>query len=300
MSEPASKRGLPIRVKMRHTAHFVDELAARHEAAVGKLIPLSALVPNPRQPRSDVGDLSDLVASIREKGILEPILVRALPGSSEQDGDGPQRAPAGRYSIIAGERRYRAALEAGLFEAPAIVLDVSEEESLEIALIENLQRKDLSPFEEAEGYRALGDRHGYTQEQVAKAVGKARSTVAEALALLAIPPAVRERAGALGIDSRSALLEIAKAGDPETMRALVERVGRQGLSRDDLRRSTRAAGTKGGRPGASVRKKPYIFKFRAPDRKFSLALSFRQSMVEKKDLIQALKQILAELQNAKE
>lgn len=302
MSEPVpSKRGLPIRVKMRHSAHFVDELTARHETAVGKMIPLSALVPNPRQPRTEIGDLGDLVASIREKGVLEPILVRALrapeaANETEPAATSSARAPGGRYSIIAGERRYRAALEAGLFEVPAIELDVSEEEALEIALIENLQRKDLSAFEEAEGYRALGDRHGYTQEQIAKAVGKARSTVAEALALLAIPDAIRDRAGALGIQSRSALLEIAKAGDSDAMRALIERAGRQGLNRDDLRKASRTGG-KGGR-GAGARRKPYVFKFRAPDKRFSLNLSFRQSTVERDDLIRALEQILTELQSS--
>jgi ParB family chromosome partitioning protein len=303
VSEPdGSKRGgLPLRVKMRHSAHFVDELTARHETAVGKMIPLSALVPNPHQPRTEFGDLTDLIASVREKGILEPILVRPLPTTESRFESTPAKAAAAKYSIIAGERRYRAALEAGLFEVPAIELDVSEEEALELALIENLQRKDLSAFEEAEGYRALGDRHSYTQEQIAKAVGKARSTVAEALALLAIPEGIRERADALGIQSRSALLEIAKAGDSEAMRALIERAGRQGLSRDDLRRSAREGAKGGARSAAAARrKKPYVFKFRAPDRRFSLNLSFRQSTVDKADLVRALKQILAEIPNAEE
>ena len=302
MSDPVAKRGLPLRVKMRHSAHFVDELAARNEAVVGKMIPLSALVANPRQPRQEIGELGDLVASIKEKGVLEPILVRPLPPTgADARGDSDGKSALGRYSIIAGERRYRAALEAGLFEVPAIELDVSEEEALEIALIENLQRKDLSPFEEAEGYRALGERHDYTQEQIAKSLGKARSTIAEALALLAIPEELRTRAGILGIQSRSALLEIAKAGDTETMRSLVERTGRQGLSRDDLRKAKQAAAKAVGRGGsARGRKKPYVFKFRAPDKRFSLNLSFRQSTVEKDDLIKALKQILHEIQQAKD
>jgi ParB family chromosome partitioning protein len=297
VSEPlTSKRGLPLRVKMRHGSHFVDELSARHETAVGRMVPLSSLVPNPKQPRTDIGELSDLVASIREKGVLEPILIRPLPGETAANEAG---AKAGRYSIIAGERRDRAALEAGLFEVPAIELDVSEEEALEIALIENLQRKDLSAFEEAEGYRALGELHGYTQEQIGKAVGKARSTIAEALSLLVIPEDLRERARALGLHSRSALLEIAKVGEPQAMRSLLEQAGRLGLGRDDLRKSgRREAAKKRGDRGA--RKKPYTFKFRAPDKRFSLQLSFRQSTVERDDLIKALKQILTELQSVKE
>jgi ParB family chromosome partitioning protein len=285
---------------MRHTAHFVDELTSRHEPVVGRMVPLSALVPNPRQPRSDLGDLADLVASVREKGILEPLLVRPIGAGEESDATVVPRPAARRYSILAGERRYRAALEAGLFEVPVIELDVSEEEGLEIALIENLQRRDLTAFEEAEGYRALADRHGYTQEEIAKAVGKARSTVAEALAILAIPGDLRERAAALGVESRSALLEIAKASDPAAMRALLERAGRHGLSRDDLRRSLRG-GKRRDRPGTPARRKrPYVFRFRAPDRRFSLSLSFRQSTVERTDLIGALQQILDELRNAPE
>ena len=147
MSDPSRKRGLPVQVKMRHDTHFVEELAARHEAPVGKMIPLSAIEPDPHQPRSSMGDLEDLVASIRAKGVLEPILVRPRPQTVEELLVGPA------YRIISGERRYRAAQEAGLYEVPAIEMDVSEDEALEIALIENLQRKDLTPFEEAEGFR---------------------------------------------------------------------------------------------------------------------------------------------------
>ncbi|KAB2967458.1 MAG: ParB/RepB/Spo0J family partition protein [Thermoanaerobaculia bacterium] len=294
MSEAtAAKRGLPVRVKMRHTAHFVDEFAARHEAAVGRLLPLSSIQPQPGQPRRDMGDLAPLVASIREKGVLEPILVRRLA----TDPAGGEEGGGQRFSIVAGERRFRAALEAGLYEIPAIELEISEQEALEIALIENLQRRDLSPFEEAEGYRALGERHGYTQESIAKAVGKSRSLVAETLALLQIPERLRETAERLGIRSRSLLLEVAKLGDPAKMKALLERAGRQGLTRDDVRKDTREAARK---PGAGGRRKPYVFKFKAPDQRYQLQLSFRQSTVDRTDLIHALEQILEELRTAKD
>lgn len=295
MSEPSSgKRGLPLRVKMRHSAHFVDELAVRHEAPVGKMVPLSALEPDPGQPRGDVGDLDDLVQSIRDKGILEPILVRVDTSDEGATAHARDDAESPRYRIVAGERRYRAALEVGLYEVPVIELQISEEEALEVALIENLQRKDLTPFEEAEGYRALGQRHGYTHEQVATSVGKSRSSITESLALLEIPPDLRRMAEAMGIQAKSALLEIAKAGDVKTMRTLLERAAGRGLSRDDLRRAAREKG------GASGRRKPYVFKFRAPDRRFALNLTFRQSTVEKNDLIRALEQILKELKKAKE
>jgi len=292
VSEPNSKRrGLPIRVKMRHEAHFVEELAGRHEAALGKMVPLSALEPDPEQPRSTMGDLTDLVNSIRDKGILEPLLVRPVGGPEAESADG-RTGP--RFRIIAGERRYRAALQAGLFEVPVIEMDVTEDEALEIALIENLQRKDLTAFEEAEGYQALANRHGYTHDQIATAVGRSRTLITETLQLLKVPPRVRDAVQALGIQTKSTLIEILKAPNEAAMLSLLEKVARQGLSRDDLRGETRkkAAGRRG--------RRPYTFKFKAPDRTYSLALTFRQSTVERGDLIQALQAILEELKNAKD
>jgi len=286
----AAKRGLPLRIKMRHGAHFVDELASRNESAVGRLLPLSSLRPNPHQPRTQIGDLADLVSSIRDKGVLEPILVRRA--------ESVEGAPQGlKFEIVAGERRYRAALEAGLFEIPAIELEVTADEAFEITLIENLQRKDLNAFEEAEGYQALANLHTYSQEQIARAVGRSRSAIAESLSLLSVPAAIRERALALGIQAKSALLELAKVKDPATLEALLARVAQRGLSRDDLRSELRKgpAQARGG-----TRKRPYAFKFRSPDRSFHLQLQFRQSTVEKADLIRALEQILAEIRNAPE
>jgi ParB family chromosome partitioning protein len=271
---------------MRHEAHFVEELAARHEAPLGRMVPLSAIEPDPGQPRSTMGDLADLVASIRDKGILEPLLVRPLTA----EGQGSDERPAFRYRIIAGERRYRAALQAGLFEAPVIEMDVSEDEALEIALIENLQRKDLTPFEEAEGYQSLADRHGYTHEQIAGAVGRSRTVVTETLQLLKVAPRVRDAMQALGIQTKSTLLEILKAPSEGAMLALLDKVAQQGLSRDDLRRETRRK-TRG-------KRRPYVFKFKAPDKTYSLALTFRQATVERGDLIQALQSILDDLKKA--
>lgn len=288
MSEPAKKRGLPMRVKMRHDTHFVEALTARHETPVGRMLPLAAIAPDPRQPRTTMGELAELVASIRDKGVLEPILVRPLPEVELGPG-----SPA--YRIISGERRYRAAQEAGLFEIPAIEMEVTEQEALEIALVENLQRKDLTPFEEAEGYRALAERHGYTHEEIAEAVGRSRSLVTESLSLLAMPLRVRDTVQALGLGARSLLLEILKAGDETEMLRLLEEVATRGLNRDDLRRRMRRE-----QPGHSGRRKPFTFKFRSPDRKYSLAVSFRQSEVDRDDLIRALEQVLADLRKARD
>lgn len=289
------KRGLPMRVKMRHDNHFVEELTTRHETPVGKMVPLSAVEPDPDQPRSVMGDLDDLVASIRDKGVLEPILVRPLDGGDAEADAGDPRFGASQatsFRIVSGERRYRAAQEAGLYEIPVIVLDVSEEEALEIALVENLQRKDLTPFEEAFGYQALAERHGYTHEQIAEAVSKSRTVVTESLSLLHMPQRVRETIQALGIESKSLLLEVLKAGSEQEMLSLLEEVSRRGLSRDDLRRRMRKPAA-----GRTRRRKPYTFKFRAPDRTYSLSLSFRQSEVDRGDLISALEQILQQLRD---
>ena len=281
MSKAAmSRRGLPKRVRMRHNSHFVEELTARNETPIGKMVPLSSIEPDPDQPRTTMGDLSDLASSIKDKGVLEPILVRRKDES----------AGAGLL-IISGERRYRAAMQAGLIEIPVIEMEVDADEALEIALIENLQRKDLTPFEEAEGYRALAERYSYTHEDIAAAVGKSRPVITESLALLQMPDRVREAAQALGIRTKSLLLEVLKADKEEEMIHLLEEVERRGLSRDDLRRQQR--GDK--RKSAGQRRKPFVFSFRPPDKRFNLSLKFRQSQVSKNELIATLESILKDL-----
>jgi ParB family chromosome partitioning protein len=173
----SKRRGLPTQSRMRHDSHFVDSLSERFGASLGRLVAIDEIETNPEQPRRSVGDLSELARSIESKGVLEPILVRPLPD--------------GRFRIIAGERRFRAALEAGLTEVPCIELDVPDNEVLEIALIENLHRRDLHPFEEATGYASLMERHGYTQQRVADTVGKSRVSITEALSLLDMPEDLR-------------------------------------------------------------------------------------------------------------
>lgn len=144
-------------------------------------IPIEFLRANPRNPRKSFGedDLADLAASIREKGIVQPILVRAAGDSAD------------RFEIIAGERRWRAAQRAGLHEVPVVVHKVSDSEALEIAIIENVQRADLNPLEEAEGYQQLIDEFSYSQIRLAEVIGKSRSHVANTLRLLRLPDSVR-------------------------------------------------------------------------------------------------------------
>ncbi len=279
---------------MRHTAHFVEDLSVRSETPIGRMLAIDEIEPDPTQPRLVLGDLSDLVQSIEDKGMLEPILVRANP--EREEGAKP-------YRIISGERRYRAALEAGLIEVPAIEMEVEGDEAAEIALIENLQRRDLNPFEEADGYRRLAEGHGYTHDQIANAVGKSRTVITESLGLLEMPAEVRDAAVALDVTTKSTLVELLKlTDDSEELIALLEKIAAQGWSRDDLRalvaeqRRERARGAK----ARGGRRQPYTFKFKSPDKTFTLSMSFRRSEVDRADLIAALEEILGQLQQGED
>ena len=267
------RRGLPDSVAMRHDEHYVEALAASAGAPIGRLIPIDLIDPNPDQPRQVMGDLSELMASIAEKGILEPLLVR-------QRGD--------RFQIIAGERRYQAAIQVGLRDLPVVVRDVDETETLELALIENLQRKDLTPFEEAEALQGLADRCGFTHEDLARRLGKSRTSVTESLALAAMPEDIRHLCRLADISSKSVLLQVVRQGTPEKMTALLEKIASQGsVTRQHLREAT--AKPKAGRP------KSYVFAYRPPDKTFNLKLSFGKSRASREDVIGALEAILKEL-----
>lgn len=181
---------------------------------------IEALEPNAEQPRKrfDEAKLRELADSIAAQGIIQPIVVTPLPGP------GPKR-----YQILAGERRWRAAQLAGLQRVPVAVRDTPERDRLELALVENLQRADLDPIEEARAYEALLAEHGYTQAELAKRVGKERSTVANAVRLLKLPDKVQDLliAGSLGMGHARALLGL---DQPAAMRELAAQIVRKGLS----------------------------------------------------------------------
>jgi ParB family chromosome partitioning protein len=239
-----------------------------------------------------MGELDGLVNSVREKGVLEPILVRSIERTA-RDG-----SVSSVLQIISGERRFRAAQIAGLAEIPVVEMQVSDEEALEIALIENLQRKDLTPFEEAEGFRVLSDKYGYTHEAISEVAGKTRSVITESMSLLRIPGSVRELAISLGISSKSLLLELVKLESEEEMIEILKRVASEGLTRDDLRGALRKP-----RGNDLSRKKiglqPFVFKFKAPDKSYALSLSFSRAEVDEDDLIAALESILSDLRAKK-
>lgn len=268
--------GLPETIRMRHDTHFVDQLARPGGESIGRLIPIEDIEPNPDQPRQALGDLAELTASVREKGILEPLLVRQV---------------GGRFEIIAGERRYRAALEAGIEELPCIVRETSDAEMMELALVENLQRKDLTAFEEADGLKVLAEKYGYTHEAMAEKLGKSRPSITESLSLGAMPEDVRQLCRLADIQSKSVLLQIVRQGDREKMIALLDRLGREGATRVDARRLTRKE------PGRRGRGRPrhFVFRFSPKGSDVSLNLQFKRPQVEREEIIRALEGILESL-----
>jgi ParB family chromosome partitioning protein len=261
---------------MRHDSHFVEQLARPGGVAIGRLVPIEDLLPNPNQPRQSVGDLSELVASVREKGVLEPILVRPL---------------GGRFQIIAGERRYRAAMEAGLVEVPCIVREADDAEVMEIALVENLQRRDLTAFEEADGLSVLAETYKYTHEKMAEKLGKSRSSVTEILSLNAMPEEIRQLCRLADIESKSLLLQILRQGDTRKMIAFIERLQKEGTTRREARRIAR----EDKKPAGRGRPRHFVFRYQPREKSFNLSLQFRRSDVPKSEVIRTLERILEEL-----
>jgi len=263
---------------MRHDSHYVDALASSAGSPIGRLVPIDRVDPNPDQPRQVMGDLSELMASIREKGIIEPLIVR-------------QRGM--RYQIVAGERRYQAAVQVGLRELPVVIRDVDDTEIIEVALVENLQRKDLGAFEEAEAMASLADKCGYTHEDLAKRLGKSRTSITESLALSVMPDDIRNLCRLADISSKSLLLQVVRQQTPQKMTALIEELTREGkpggITREQARKVVAHHPAKAGRP------KAFVFQYRPPAKTFNLRLQFRKSEVDKAEVIAALESIIQEL-----
>jgi ParB family transcriptional regulator, chromosome partitioning protein len=275
-----SKRiGLPVTLKMRHDAHYVEQLTTFSGAAIGRMIPVDKIRPNPDQPRKALGDLSELIQSIKEKGVLEPLLVRYVPREDE-------------YHIISGERRYHASRAAGLRELPCIEKIADDAETLELALIENLQRKDLTPFEEADGLQRLADHFDYTHEDIARKIGRSRSSVTESMSLRLIPDGVRKRCLDRGIISKSLLLQIARQPNEKKMVESMQRIMQGGLTRDEARRERREESQFGPRP------QPFIFNFEPENESFKLRVQFHKSHVSREELAAALRSVLQSVEQS--
>ena len=191
-------------------------------------LPLDEIVPNREQPRKQFDDdaLADLSASIAQHGVLQPLLVRPMPD--------------GTYQLVAGERRWRASRMAGLTEVPVVIRDMNEQEAAELALIENLQREDLNPMEEAIGYRTLMDNYGMTQEQAALVVNKSRPAVANALRLLQLPESVAQMVASGKLSAGHARTVLAFEGEEAQIAAATAAV-QKGLSVRELEKMAKAA-----------------------------------------------------------
>ena len=280
-----SKPGLPATVKMRHDLHYVEELS-RGNRPIGKVIDIDRIQPNPEQPRTEIGDLTELSASIKEKGVLEPLLVLA-------DGEGT-------YMIIAGERRWRASKLAGLTEVPCIVVDTDEQGVAEIALIENLQRKDLNIWEEADGLKSLAERFGYTQDQIAQKISKSRTTVTELMTIAGLPQNIRERCRELSITSKANLLDVARQFDEAAMFDFLTNYPEIKKQKEAAKKAERhiPSGNGGGSAATPVGASRRFFSYRPDGAPFTVEVRFdKPGDHNKKSVLTALKQAFDDLKN---
>jgi len=253
---PALGRGL--------SALIPDAPVAAPTVERGLDVDIDLLRPNPFQPRVQIDDarIDDLARSIRAHGVIQPIVVRR----TSEDG----------YEIVAGERRWRASQRAGLLKVPVVVRDVPDERLLASALIENIQREDLNPIEEAQAYRRLADDLGLTQEQIAEAVGKDRSSIANYVRLLRLPHEVRENvaAGALSMGHARAILGLADE-------AAQLRVSREVVAKSLSVRETEALVARAGQPAATREEPPKDVHTRAAEERLRFSLGTRARIVRK-------------------
>ncbi|MCK5055286.1 MAG: ParB/RepB/Spo0J family partition protein [Candidatus Aminicenantes bacterium] len=274
------KVGLPDFVKSKYDNHLVEEIASRNHTSVIRSIPLEKLIPNEQQPRKDLGNLTELAGSIKEKGILEPILVRPKNG---------------QFEIIAGERRFKAGKLAGLNEIPAIVYDIADNEALEISIIENIQRKDLEIFEHAFSLKSLSDLYGYTHQDIADKIGKSRVTITELLRITDLPPDVVEKCSELNIKSKTFLLELVKLEDRKQMLEVLKSYRDKPFSRDKIKEQRKGVEDK----SEEKKEKSIKFNFTSQDKSIKINLNIKRQDVGKEKLIEMLEKLIADIKEDK-
>lgn len=272
--QKVKKTGLPKNLTMRHDSHYVDLISSKDYAPRIRMISIDKIDPSPQQARSELGNIQELESSIREKGILEPILVRRKNN---------------RFEIIAGERRYVASKNIGLKEVPCIEMNVSDNEAMELALVENMQRKDLDVFEEAEGLKALADTYGYNHEQIAKKIGKARSTITEIINISKIPKDLRNLCAEFNIKSRGTLIEIAKQKNKDDMYRLITHVKQRELKREDTRDLSKQL------KGTITKPEKYVYNYQKKDKTCRVKIEFKKSKVTKEEIISLLEEMIKKL-----
>jgi ParB family chromosome partitioning protein len=269
----AKKVGLPEFIKMKHDHHLVDEISLRSRTPVVRIIPIEKITPNQMQPRRDMGNLAELADSIRENGIIEPVIVKPKDGN---------------FEIIAGERRFRAAQEAGMREIPCIEHDIPDNEALEMSIIENIQRKDLNVFEQADSIHSLNEIYGYTHEEIAKKIGKSRVTISELVRITDLPEKIKDKCLDLGIDSKTFLLELTKVEEMGKMEAILLQYGKKPFSRDEIKQQRK-----------NVPAKHFNFNFVSDDKEIKINFHFKKEKVDKDSLIATLENLIKDIKENK-
>ncbi|MCP4216301.1 MAG: ParB/RepB/Spo0J family partition protein [bacterium] len=292
----ARKVGLPDFVKSKYDNHFVDEISTRTRTAIIRNIPIIKIVANVLQPRKDFGELDELSDSIKEKGILEPVLVRPK---------------SGQFEIIAGERRFRAAKLAGLKEIPCIEYDVPDNEALELSIIENIQRKDLNIYEQAFSLKSLSEIYGYTHQEIAQKIGKSRVTVSELIRVTDLPASIVSKCQELEISSKTFLLELAKLEDEEAMDAVLEDYREKPFSREKIKEQRKglepaedAAVTDDDTDtdmdeSGSKKSQGFKFNFTTEDKEVKINFNFRSQKADKGKVIEILEGLISDLKKNK-
>jgi len=267
------KVGLPEFIKMKHDYHLVDEISLRTKTPVTRIIPIEKIIANQLQPRKDMGDLSELTESIREKGIIEPVIVRPKEG---------------HYEIVAGERRYRAAQQAGMTEIPCIEHDIPDNEALELSIVENIQRKDLNVFEQAQSIMSLAEIYGYSHEEIAKKIGKSRVTVSELIRITDLPDEIMQKCIEMGINSKTFLLELTKLEDTEKMIAILNQYSQKSFSRDEIKQQRK-----------KTHSKIFKFNFISEDKNIKINFHCQREKVDKENIIAVLEKLIVDLKEDK-
>lgn len=265
----SKKVGLPEFIKMKHDYHLVDEISLRSKTPVIRNIPIDKIIANQLQPRKDMGDLAELTESIRINGIIEPVIVRPKQG---------------HFEIVAGERRFRAAKDAGISEIPCIEHDIPDNEALELSIVENIQRKDLNVFEQAQSIMSLAEIYGYSHEEIAKKIGKSRVTVSELIRITDLPIEIKQKCLEMAINSKTFLLELTKLEDPEKMDEILNQYSQKAFSRDEIKQQRKKQVTK-----------KFKFNFVSEDKNIKINFHCQQEGVDKEKIIAVLEKLIVEI-----
>ncbi len=274
-----AKKGLPSSIRLKHDNHLVDEIAFRTKTTIIRNIPTDKIIPNVLQPRKDFGDLQELSDSIREKGIIEPIIVRPKDG---------------KFEIIAGERRFRAAQLAELKEVPSIEYDIPDNEALEISIVENVQRKDLTILEAAYSLKTLSEIYGYTHQEISQKIGKSRVTVTELIRITDLPAEIAQRCMDLNIQSKTFLLELVKLEEIDKMSDVLDQYQEEPFSRDKIKEQRKEENSEN--PSKhSPSKNLFKFKFITEDKAVKIDFKINARSYDRVKLIVALEKLILDI-----